>query len=114
MMEMKLLAAIFGGVVAGFILLIWLVIQAWKQIDNPKVKTHLEQMLYIVDEQCDNLEIPAKRIQTIMAIQQLMGWKRIFLPTVIVGFILDVVVKTVRKIGVPDLHQEVKPNADSN
>ena len=113
-MDYKIIAAIGLGVIAGAFLLIWCIVQVRDRISNPTVKDALTQLLYMLDEQCDNMEIPAKRAQAIIAIQQLLGWRRLFLPTVVVGFVLDLIVKIMRKTGIPDLHQEAKQNADSN
>jgi len=112
-MDYKLIVAVGLGVIAGAFLLIWCIVQVRDRIVNPTVKDALTQLLYLLDEQCDNLEIPAKRAQVIMAIQQLLGWRRLFLPTVVVGFVLDLIVKIVRKTGVPDLHT-VEANKDES
>ena len=104
-MDYKLIAAVGLGIVAGAFLLIWMIVQVRDRIGTPAVKTALTQLLYHIDEQCDNMEIPAKRAQVIMAVQQLLGWRRLFLPTVVVGFVLDMIVKIMRKTGIPDLHK---------
>ena len=107
-MDYKLIAAIGLGIIAGASLLIWVIVQVQSRIENPTVKETLTQLLYLLDEQCDNMEVPAKRAQVIMGVQQLLGWRRLFLPTIVVGFVLDLIVKIIRKAGVPDLHQEDK------
>ena len=107
-MDYKLITAIGSGIIAGACLMIWILVQVRDRISNPAVKEHLTQLLFLLDEQCDNMEIPAKRAQAILAIQQLLGWRRLFLPTVVVGFVLDLIVKIMRKTGIPDLHQEDK------
>ena len=107
-MDYKLIAAIGLGIIAGASLLIWVIVQVQSRIENPTVKETLTQLLYLLDEQCDNMEVPAKRAQVIMGVQQLLGWRRLFLPTSVVGFVLDLIVRIIRKAGVPDLHQEDK------
>ena len=107
-MDYKIIAAIGLGVIAGAALLIWIIVQVQARIENPTVKETLTQLLYLLDEQCDNMEIPAKRAQVIMGVQQLLGWRRLFLPAIVIGFVLDLIVKIIRKTGVPDLHQDVK------
>ena len=113
MMDYKLIAAVGLGVIAGAFLLIWCIVQVRDRIGNPAVKDALTQLLYMLDEQCDNMEIPAKRAQAIIAIQQLLGWRRLFLPSIVVGFVLDLIVKIVRKTGVPDLHK-TEVNSDES
>lgn len=112
-MDGRLIIDIGLGVIAGAFLLIWAIVQVRDRIDNPAVKDALTQLLYLLDEQCDNMEIPAKRAQAIIAIQQLLGWRRLFLPTVVVGFVLDLIVKIMRKTGIPDLHQTQTNNEEA-
>ena len=107
-MDYKIIAAIGLGIIAGACLMIWIIVQVRDRIDSPSVKDALTQLLYLIDEQCDNMEVPAKRAQVIMGVQQLLGWRRLFLPTIVVGFVLDLIVRIIRKAGVPDLHQEDK------
>ena len=104
-MDYKIIASIGLGAIAGAALLIWIIVQVQARIENPTVKETLTQLLYLLDEQCDNMEIPAKRAQVIMGVQQLLGWRRLFLPAIVVGFVLDFIVKIIRKTGVPDLHR---------
>ena len=107
-MDYKIIAAIGLGIIAGASILIWIIVQVQARIENPTVKETLTQLLYLLDEQCDHMEVPAKRAQVIMGVQQLLGWRRLFLPTIVVGFVLDLIVRIIRKTGVPDLHQEDK------
>ena len=105
-MTMQVLALIGGGIIAAALVLIWASTIVYNNVDDPEIKSHVTALLYLVDEQCDNLEVPAKRILVIIALQQLLGWRRIFLPTIIVGFVLDIMLAIVRKIGCPDLHKD--------
>ena len=113
-MDYKIVAAIGLGVIAGAALLIWIIVQVQARIENQTVKENLTQLLYLLDEQCDHMEIPTKRAQVIMGVQQLLGWRRLFLPAIVVGFALDIIVKIIRKTGIPDLHQEDKQNENSH
>ena len=104
-MDYKLIMAVGLGIIAGAFLLIWAIVQVRDRIASPAVKDALTALLYHLDEQCDNMEIPAKRAQVIMGVQQLLGWRRLFLPAIVIGFVLDLIVKIIRKTGVPDLHR---------
>ena len=110
-MTTQLLAWIAGGVIAAALVLIWAAVLLYNHATNPEIKAHVTALLYLIDEQCDALEVPARRMQTIIALQQLLGWKRIFLPGIVLGFVLDVMVRIVRRMGCPDLHndKEVQP-----
>ena len=112
-MELKIIAVIAASAFAGAVALLWGVVQVYKRLDNPAVQDHLRPLLYLIDEAADNLEIAQKRAQVIMAIQQALAWKRVFLPGFMVGLFLDLLVKIVRKTGVPDLHT-VEANKDES
>ena len=111
-MNYYLIGGISGGIFAGVLLAIWCVKTVYAKIDDGKVKEHLHQLLFLVDEQCDNMEIPAKRAQAIVAIQSVLGWRKILMPPVVIGFILDIFVKIIRALDVPNLHQEDAEDAN--
>ena len=113
-MESKILWAALA-IIVGANLIIGVLIWAYKQVVNPKAKTVLAKILEYCDAWCDAIEMPAKRAQAIMAFQSIMGFgiagKRIYLPTVIVGWLFDAEVRILRWLGMPDLHkQEVQTN----
>ena len=92
-----------------------LMIWVHKRIVNAKAKGVLETILFYLDEFCDNVEKPSSRARVIMALQSVLGFgiagKRIFLPAVVVGWILNAEVKILRWLQVPDLHknEEAQP-----
>ena len=107
-METKILLFALA-VLIGANLVAALLIWVYKRIVSEKAKDVLAKILYYLDEFCDNVEKPASRAQVIMALQSVLGFgiagKRIFLPAVIVGWILDAEVKILRWLQVPDLHR---------
>lgn len=109
-MKLNIIAIASASALAGALFLVWAIVQVWRHTGDPSVKEHLAHMLYFLDEQCDNLEIPTKRTQAVMAVQALLGWKRIWIPMVLIGFALDLLVKLLRRTGIPDLHKnEIGP-----
>ena len=114
-METKIMIIAAGGVLIGANLIAAVLIWAYKRLVNPGAKGVLGKILTYVDEFCDNVEKPAERAKVILALQSVLGFgiagKKIYLPTVIVGWILDAEVKVLRWLGVPNLHDaEVKPD----
>lgn len=101
----QLLAWISGGMIVAAFFLVWVAILIYNRAENPEIKARVAALLYMLDKQCDSLEVPAIRTQVILGLQQLLGWKRIFLPTLVVGFVLDIMVLIVRRMGCPDLHK---------
>lgn len=104
-MELKIITVIAASAIAGALFLVWTIVQVWQRTGDPSVKENLAQLLYFLDEQCDNIEIPNKRTQAVMAIQALLGWKRVWIPMVLIGLSLDLLVKLIRRTGIPDLHK---------
>ncbi len=82
-------------------------------------KDKLDKIIYEIDRVCDNMENPTKRSMAMIQLQQVLGWKRVFLPSAIIGWIIDTEVAFIRKIqqvtGTPDMHQEGgQTNGQSN
>jgi len=113
-MDLKLITAVVASAIAGALLLVWAVIQVWMHTGNAVVKDHLGKLLYCLDLAADKLETASSRAQVIMAIQQALAWKRWIIPGFAVGLAVDLLVWVIRKIGCPDLHQEVTDNAGGN
>ena len=112
-METKILMFVMA-LILGVNLVAAVLIWAHKRIVSTRAKDVLGKILYYVDEFCDHVEKPASRAQVIMALQSVLGFgiagKRIYLPAVIVGWILDAEVKILRWLQVPDLHQAATNN----
>jgi hypothetical protein len=103
---------IVGAIVVISVLLnatVAVMVWAHRRVSNPDVKEVLEYVLKYCDKFCDTVEFPARRAKAIMGFQSILGLgiagKRIYLPTVIVGWILDGEVAVLRWLNVPDLHQ---------
>ena len=104
-LDVKIIGLAVASAIAGALFMVWVLVQVWVRTDNPAVKAYLHHVLYFLDEQCDNIDTPAKKTQAVMAIQALLGWKRVWIPMVLIGFALDLLVKLIRKTGIPDLHK---------
>ena len=108
-MDANIIIVAAAGVMVLANLVAAVLIWAHKRIVSSRAKDVLGKILYYVDEFCDHVEKPASRAQVIMALQSVLGFgiagKRIYLPAVIVGWILDAEVKILRWLQVPDLHQ---------
>lgn len=104
-MDLQLITAVVASAIAGALLLVWALVQVFNRASNPEVKKHLEALFLLLDTWADNMAIAQKRYEVVAALQALLGWRRIFLPQVIVGLIVDLGVYLIRKVGVPDLHK---------
>ena len=103
-MDYKLIAAVGLGVIAGAVFLIWCAVQVWNRTGNPAVKEPLTKLLTLLDTFADAMEVRQTRYEAIAAVQALLGWRRIFVPQVLIGWALDALVWMLRRISIPDLH----------
>lgn len=106
-MNWQIICAFLGGALLAGTALLWLSITLYNNVTNERVRGWLYELLYSVDEWADDIEGKrAKREEVISGIQSLLGWRRIFLPRVVVGFAVDLATKLIRKLNCPDLHKE--------
>lgn len=80
-------------------------------------KDKLDKIIYEIDRAADEMENPAKRATAMMQLQQLLGWKRLFLPGVLIGWLIDAEVAFIRKVqaatDTPNMHQEGGPTNEN-
>lgn len=76
--------------------------------DTP-LKRKIHAVIYQIDKSKDHMEDPQKRAKAIMQIGQILAWRRIFIPSPIIGYVVDFEVYLLHKLGCPNLHEsEVK------
>lgn len=61
--------------------------------------------MYSIDAECDALETPVKKQAAIAQIMELLGWRKILVPSALISWCLSVLVWLVRRTKVPDLHK---------
>ena len=106
-MDWKMLAVLTVFFIGGAAFGLWLTIKVYNSTTNTKVKSKLEALLTSIDEWADGIEsVRQEREEAITALQSLMGWRKLFLPRVVVGFIVDSAVRIIRAVGCPDLHKQ--------
>jgi len=80
-----------------------------KGLPEGKVKSAIQDVIYKLDELADNMENPEKRRLAIQDINGLLGWRRIIIPTALIGWIIDVEVSAIRRMqkatDTPNLHE---------
>lgn len=104
-MDYKMLAMLGLGVIAGAMFLVWAMVQVWNRASDPTVKDPLSKLLLMLDTFADAMEVRQTRYEAVAALQALLGWRRIFVPQVLIGFALDALVWALRRVGIPDLHK---------
>lgn len=120
-LEQHLLWAVFIVFAAVNVLVLAVLVayvKLYGQMPAGNFRDQLHRIVYSIDAECDHLENPAKRSLAIIQLQQVLSWKKIFLPAAVIGFIIDAEVAVIRKMqaaaGIPDLHQEEGTNNGQN
>lgn len=94
------------GVIAAAIFLIWLLAFVYRCRGDQAARDWLYLVLFTIDQGCDDLELPQKKREVVAQIMELLGWRRVIVPAALVSWCLSILVWTVRKTGLPDLHNE--------
>lgn len=77
-----------------------------------KVKDAVQKIIYELDRICDNMENPEKRRMAIQQINDVLGWRKILVPSALIGWVIDAEVAAIRRMqkatNTPNLHEEEK------
>lgn len=106
-MQIALLAA--GTILAALVLVLAVHI-VYRGLPPGKAKDGLQKIIYELDRHADDMENHEKRAAAIQAVMDILGWRRIIVPKVLIGWLIDAEVAAIRKIqqatDTPDLHKE--------
>jgi hypothetical protein len=84
-------------------------------LPNSGLKKALHKIIYELDRAADNMSNKEKRNTAINVIRDTLGWKRILIPTSLIGVIIDAEVAAIRYMqeltNTPDLHKEEEKGA---
>ena len=81
----------------------------YKSLSDSKLREMIRTIIFALDEFADNMENEQKKKFAIQNINDLLGWKKIFIPSALIGFVIDLQVKAIRKTenitNTPNLHE---------
>lgn len=107
--ELYVIAVAAGVVLAANVLAIALFI-LFSKLPESRLKESIRSIILELDRICDNMENPEKRRLAIQQINDVLGWRRILIPSALIGWIIDAEVATIRRMqqatDTPDLHTE--------
>lgn len=110
-LQIALLAA---GASLAAVVLVLIVHIVYRGLPAGRAKDALQKIIYEIDRSADNMENQQKRAAAIQAVSDMLGWRRIIVPKVLIGWLIDAEVAVVRKIqqatDTPDLHKEGNTN----
>lgn len=111
--ELQIFIWVAGALLAVNILAMVLFV-LFAKLPHGWFKLMLQEVIYHVDAVADHLENKEKRERAIRGINDILGWRRILIPTVLIGWIIDAEVAAIRKMqratDCPDLHKEGENN----
>ena len=109
MTEMQIATAAAGTILAALVLVL-IVHVVYRGLPAGRAKDALQKIIYELDRHADEMENHEKRAAAIQAVMDILGWRQIIVPKVLVGWLIDAEVAAIRKIqqatDTPDLHRE--------
>ncbi|WP_425057603.1 hypothetical protein SCACP_21190 [Sporomusa carbonis] len=106
--ELQIFIWAAGALLAALVLALVVHI-VYRGLPAGKAKDGLQTIIYEMDRHADDMENHEKRAAAIQAVMDILGWRRIIVPKVLVGWLIDAEVATIRKIqqatDTPDLHK---------
>lgn len=106
--ELQILWWLGIGIVAVNIVAMLLFI-LFAKLPDSKLKASIRAIIFELDKFADNMENSQKRSEAIRQINDILGWRRILIPSVLIGWIIDAEVAAIRKMqqstNTPNLHE---------
>lgn len=94
-------------------LLAYLLFVLFARLPGGRLRASIQRIIYALDKAADNMENAAKRAVAIQQVRDILGWRRIFVPAALIGWVIDAEVAVIRRMqqatGCPDLHQDSPP-----
>ena len=81
----------------------------YKSLSDSKFREAIRSIIAKLDEFADTMENSEKKRNAIQEINNLLGWRKILVPTFLISYVIDVQVKAIRKMELitdtPNLHE---------
>lgn len=79
------------------------------RLPDGKLKESIRGIIFELDKLADNMENSQKRATAMQEIGALLGWRKILVPTALIGWVIDMEVAAIRKMqaatAAPNLHE---------
>jgi hypothetical protein len=97
-----------AGVVLAVLFLVAVLHLLYRGLPTSKAKTAVQKIIYELDRHADQMQNREKRAAAIQAVMDILGWRRIIVPKVLIGWLIDAEVAFIRKVqaatDTPNLH----------
>ncbi|WP_425059317.1 hypothetical protein SCACP_40000 [Sporomusa carbonis] len=107
--ELQTVLWVAGGLLAANLLAMTLFV-LFAKLPESKLKEAIRSIIFELDKFADEMENSQKRATAIQKISDILGWRKILIPSALIGLIVDTEVAAIRKMqqatDAPDLHQD--------
>lgn len=97
-----------GGAILAANVLAMILFVLFSKLPDSKLKENIRSIIFELDKFADNMENSEKRRLAIQQINDILGWRKILIPTALIGWIIDAEVAAIRKMqkstDTPNLH----------
>ncbi|MDF2569753.1 MAG: hypothetical protein K0R55_1357 [Sporomusa sp.] len=104
---------VFGwiiGLMLGFNILAMALFVLFAKLPNGQFCGTIRGIIFQLDKFADKMENSEKRASAIQQINTILGWRGIFIPAALIGWVIDTEVAVIREIqkatNAPDLHED--------
>lgn len=98
-----------GAILAANVLAIGLFV-IYAKLPESKTKEAIQNIIFELDRFADDMENADKRRVAIQQINEVLGWRRLIIPSALIGWIIDTEVAAIHKMqnatNTPNLHEE--------
>lgn len=109
MTELQIVWAAVGVLLAANVLAMMLFV-LFAKLPGGKFREKIRYPIYHFDRFADNMENPEKRRLAIYQVNEVLGWRKVFIPAALIGWIIDAEVSAIRRMqratNTPNLHGE--------
>ena len=107
--ELKI-ALLVASVLLAANFLIMLLFILFAKLPNGRFRESIRSIIFELDKFADQMENVEKRQAAIQQVSDVLGWRKIFIPVALIGWVIDAEVAAIRKMqnatNTPDLHVE--------
>lgn len=107
--ELQIIVGAAGILLAANILAMALFV-LFARLPAGHLRESIRSIIFELDRFADNMENNQKRAEAIRQVSEMLSWRRLLVPAVLIGWIIDIEVSAIRKMqgatDCPNLHEE--------
>lgn len=95
--DLQIIAWIGGLIIAANALAMILFV-LFSKLPESSLKENIRNIILELDKFADNMENTEKRSIAVHKISEILGWRKLFIPSALIGWIIDLEVAAIRKM----------------